>query len=457
MKKQLLLLLSLPSLAFAQTIPNGAFESWTTVTYDNPNYFYSANSDRAKETGMATVFKVTGSSGFAVRMETKSFESELVESYITTSEGDPRVGEGGYPYSQMPTSFTGKYRCNILPGDTGFIVAIFKKNGVIMGGSNALFTGNVSGFTSFSFPVLIGGTPDSVIIAASSSNLINEIGVKAGSWLELDELAFAGTGITQTILNGNFENWTSETETKLNNWVLNGDEGVSRVSDPFKGNYAVKLTTYLDPQDGLRQAAMRLSNEKDGNLISRGVPFNLIKDTLFGYYKLSTTAMDNSFIFARTFKNGEEVGWFGQVLTPSPSYNYFQIIMNSSMQPDSIDVVVESSQQSTMIAGTTLIIDEIQLKSSKLNTTGLSTNSPFKRTSFSVYPNPATEVLTLKTEMKGAIDLKIYATNGKEVLHQSLGSDQNKTLNIQTLEAGIYLILINAADGNQQFTKFIKN
>jgi hypothetical protein len=43
------------------------------------------------------------------------------------------------------------------------------------------------------------------------------------------------------------------------------------------------------------------------------------------------------------------------------------------------------------------------------------------------------------------------------MLHQSLGSDQNKTLNIQTLEAGIYLILINAADGNQQFTKFIKN
>lgn len=167
--------------------------------------------------------------------------------------------------------------------------------------------------------------------------------------------------------------------------------------------------------------------------------------------------MDNSFIFARTFKNGEEVGWFGQVLTPSPSYNYFQIILNSSMQPDSIDVVVESSQQNTMIAGTTLIIDEIQLKSSKLNTTGLSTNSPFKRTSFSVYPNPATEVLTLKTEMKGAIEVKIYATNGKEMLHQSLGSDQNKTLNIQTLEAGIYLILINAADGNQQFTKFIKN
>jgi hypothetical protein len=59
--------------------------------------------------------------------------------------------------------------------------------------------------------------------------------------------------------------------------------------------------------------------------------------------------------------------------------------------------------------------------------------------------------------MKGAIEVKIYATNGKEMLHQSLGSDQNKTLNIQTLEAGIYLILINAADGNQQFTKFIKN
>lgn len=457
MKKLLLLLFGLQAMAFAQTIPNGAFENWTNTQIDNPDHWFSANMDRHDDIAVFTVSKVTGSVGSAIRLETKSFGTEIMESWISTTNGDPRTGEGGYGYTQKPSTITGKYRCNIKPGDSAFIVAIFKKNGTIMGGVNGYFTGSVNSFTSFSFNIMIGGEPDSVILAAGSSNLINEIGVQVGSWLELDELAFGGTGITQPILNGGFEQWTTINETAIQNWFLFGKDGISRVNDAFRGTYAIKLTTINDPQDGLRQCGIRLSDENNGGIIKHGVPYKLLQDTLFGYYKLNSPGMDNGYIFARTFKNGNQVGWFGENLTPSASYKYFQIIISNSTEPDSIDVVVESSSQSTMIAGTTLIIDEIQLASSKLNTTGMKSSPWVQKPSLVIYPNPALDELNIQSELKGALAISVYKMNGEELLHQYIGSDRNRKIDIQELNAGMYLIYVQSEEGKFHYTKFLKN
>ncbi|MEN9457604.1 MAG: Secretion system C-terminal sorting domain [Bacteroidota bacterium] len=457
MKKLLLLLFGLQAMAFAQTIPNGAFENWTNTQIDNPDHWFSANMERHDEIAVFTVSKVTGSVGSAIRLETKSFGTEIMESWISTTDGDPRTGQGGYSYTQKPATLTGKYRCNVMVGDTAFLVGIFKKNGIIMGGVNCYFTGSVNSFTSFTFNVMIGGEPDSVILAAGSSNLINEIGVQAGSWLELDELAFGGAGVTQPILNGDFEQWTTINETAIQNWFLFGKDGVSRENDAFRGTYAIKLTTINDPQDGLRQCGIKLSNENNGEITKRGVPYKILQDTLFGYYKLSSPGMDNGYIFARTYKNGNQVGWFGENLMPSSTYKYFQIIINNSIEPDSIDVVVESSSQSSMIAGTTLIIDEIQLTSSKLNTSGMKASLWGQKPSIVIYPNPALDELTIQSEIKGAMDIYVFKMNGEELLHQYIGSDRDRKIDIQELNVGMYLIYVQSEEGKFHYTKFIKN
>jgi hypothetical protein len=457
MKKLLLILLGIQAIAYAQTIPNGAFEKWNNINFDNPDHWYSANMDKAAETGVFPITKVNGSAGFAIKMETKTFNSDIVPAWISTSNGDPREGEGGYPYTQAPANLTGKYRCNIAAGDTGFIIAIFKKNGVIMGSATGKFTGSINSFSTFTFPVLMGGTPDSVLFAAGSSNLITEEGIQVGSWLELDELAFGGTGITQTIQNGNFENWTNTNMQTIQDWMMFGDPGISRENDPFRGSYAIKLRTYMHPQVGLRQCGIRLSKERDGGQVyEHGVPYTRLQDTLFGYYKLTTPGMDNAYIFARTFKNGNQVGWFGENLTPSASYKYFQVIINNTTAPDSMDVVVESSSQSTMIAGTTLIIDEIQLASSKLNTTGIGPRNPFKKETFSIYPNPAVNEISVLSEWKGNMEARVFNMNGEEVLHQNFGSDQSRKIDIQTLNIGLYIVYVASADGSIHFAKFIK-
>lgn len=456
MKKLLLLLFCLPAFAYTQTIPNGAFENWSNLSFDNPNYWLTANMD-GNDGEVFTVTKVSGSVGYALRMETKSVNSKLLESWIMTSEGDPRLGQGGYPYSQKPSSFSGKFRCNIVSGDTGFMVAMFKKNGTIIGSSTATFTGVTNTFANFTFPVLIGTTPDSVIIVGSSSNLMNEIGVQAGSWLEIDELVFGGTGITQPILNGNFESWTQYNTVKIQSWNMYGEDGVKQIADPFKGTYAVKLTTFNDPQDGLRQCGLRLSEEDNGQIIKRGVPYTLLQDTLFGYYKLTTPGTDHAYVFARTFKNGNQVGWFGKDLNPSSTYQYFEIIISNPTQPDSLDVVIESSSQSTMVEGTTLIIDEIQLASSKLNTTGIESRNPFGNNKLKVYPNPTTGALYIESNQPGVICVKVYNSAGDEVLNQIMDASNKTALDIAHLNNGLYIVSVGTENGNIGFSRFLKN
>src|ERR1700739_4604659 len=76
MKKQLLTLfaVALGSLAFSQTIQNGGFENWTTTSYENPQFWMSANSENTNN-GAAnpiTVVKTTDAyhGSYAVKLTT---------------------------------------------------------------------------------------------------------------------------------------------------------------------------------------------------------------------------------------------------------------------------------------------------------------------------------------------------------------------------------------------------
>jgi hypothetical protein len=51
------------------------------------------------------------------------------------------------------------------------------------------------------------------------------VGVQVGSFLELDNVGFAGPGVTQTLSGGTFETWTMESVISLNDWNISGDQG----------------------------------------------------------------------------------------------------------------------------------------------------------------------------------------------------------------------------------------
>lgn len=80
---------------------------------------------------------------------------------------------------------------------------------------------------------------------------------------------------------------------------------------------------------------------------------------------------------------------------------------------------------------------------------------------YTVYPNPATDVLTLKIKVDYAADFAIEISNasGNSVLKQNLKFNTDKTeqqLNIASLAAGAYFLRIISKEGNSQLVKIIK-
>jgi hypothetical protein len=78
-----------------------------------------------------------------------------------------------------------------------------------------------------------------------------------------------------------------------------------------------------------------------------------------------------------------------------------------------------------------------------------------QRNSMSVFPNPATDFVVIKNNMKQAIGkISVYNTTGSLVLSENT-QQSNVSLNVAQLAAGLYTVNINN-DGQIQKLSFIK-
>lgn len=455
MKKLLLILLLLQIKGYGQSIINGNFESWTTTPYEEPDGWYSSNLFTLPEVGISNATKVTGQSGSAIMLETEIIGSDTAGAYFTNTLGDPLSGEGGVPYSQMPTDITGYYKYNTVGNDTALLMVSFKSNGVSISFDIFKITGTQGTFTAFSFPLNLLSTPDTVIIAAASSNLIDNIGVEDGSYLVLDELAFAGSGITQPIPNGDFDNWTTLNFDLLNDWGVSG-AGVAKTMDNYKGDYALTLQT-IDYGGGDISASGITSGQYTDSSTVGGQPFTNMVDTLMGYYKYITSGSDTAVINVSLYSNGTGTGWYEYYFTADTNYTYFEIPINESTTPDTMRIDIASSKwpYTNAVDGSTLYLDELQLKSQPL-TTGII--SPISvKTKNLVYPNPVKESLTIKLNSGfTTASLDIYDVAGRKVYAEVFGQKNLVKLNTSFLDAGIYFYELRNADGTILRDKFIK-
>lgn len=81
-------------------------------------------------------------------------------------------------------------------------------------------------------------------------------------------------------------------------------------------------------------------------------------------------------------------------------------------------------------------------------------NTGFTNELFSLYPNPAKEMMTINGSELGAIsEANIYDLSGRLVASPEV---VDNIVNIQSLAKGTYVIIIKAADGKQHSAKFIK-
>ncbi|MDP2387837.1 MAG: T9SS type A sorting domain-containing protein [Bacteroidota bacterium] len=432
----------------AQSIPNPSFENWSTTNYEQPNPWNTANTENLRRGGPINVTKVAGVSGFGVRMETAIINPDTFNAYIINSNGDPMAGDGGVPYSQLPTAITGSYRYNLGVNDTAIILVFFKKNGAVI--SNDIIkikgTGNQPTFAAFSFPLTVSVIPDSVIVAAASSNAITNEGVTNGSFLELDNLGFSGPGVTQALAGGNFDNWTLYTQNVLMDWRTQG-EGVSKVSPGHSGSFAVQMVTMdYGPGEGIHASSVSIGEQSQSGPIG-GMPFTNQFDTLCGYYKYFTPSNDSAAVMYNVMSNGMNIGGMYESFGPASNWTYFELPIFSFTPPDTLNINMHSSANypvDNSTAGSTFIVDDVHLKSQLV---GIKSLNPFDMV-FSTYPNPATELVNISWNktINENFNIKVYSITGQLISSESVKSGSSGyQLNVKDYADGTYLVNIESS------------
>jgi len=460
MKQILLVFLSivlLSSVSKAQTvktIPNGDFENWDSITYnDLDSPWVTQNNQYIAAFGKATVTKVPGKVGSAIHVQT----------IVAGKDTIPGVAEiQGTPYSQTPTGISGYYRCNVLGYDTAWLLIEFIQGGSLLGLDTIHFTGSdTNAFQSFNsqFSDPLIGVPDSVVIFIASSNIFDYVDITPGSWIEFDQLAFTGSGITQPIPDGGFESWKAQSMDNPIGWQANlafnpyNITGISKSSDHYSGKYSVKLVA--QPNSFIPQMTSGILDQY-GNIIG-GQPYELASDTLTGYYIYEPSGSDSGGILITLQNSGSVIGMPQYVFEEAPSWTYFQVPISVQTNPDTMRIDIYASSSNFGTSGSTLYLDDLQLKSQP-HTAGISFN-PKTDFGISAFPDPAQNQLNIRFGgvVPSEFGLKIYNSEGRLMIDNQFNSGNSLiTISIDQLSAGLYFYEINT-NGSSVRNKFVKS
>jgi len=458
----------LPLMASGQIIVNGNFESWTATPIDAFAGWTSSNLQSVPQIGKASLFKSTDAHGgsYALKLETVTNGIDTIPAFaLNANPGNNGNFSGGVPYSSQPTKITGYYKYSSPGKDSAAVLVIFKKAGVTI--SQDMFTlAPVSGYTAFSHNLSLNSKPDSMIIGVVSSYMIIRGGNHAtgeipGSTLYIDDLAFLGSGTMPAIPGGDFENgWTTTNIESPNGWQGDGDPGtIFQTTDSYKGLYAVKLE---ENSDGGETSITNGRPSHNGSP-KGGVAYSGTKDTLIGYYKFSPVMGDIGGINVNFTKNGANIYNANANFTSTGTYTMFSIPYSLPFAPDSMEIDFGTRGSSgnnggNGHAGTTLIVDEIQLKSQPLHT-GFELFHPVQ-TTLSVYPNPTNNLIAIypipTTCGQGSVE--ICNALGQIMISKNLGEFGNSNrieLSTENLKPGMYFYYVSKEGFNGSGT-FIK-
>ncbi len=442
-------------------IPNGNFESWTSTTYNVPQFYIGSNpSTFFKCNSAINCIKTTDAyhGSYAVQLTT-NVGTDTCLGYIMNASNpngnNPCQWSGGIPYNQIPTGLHGYYKSNVVAGDSAGILVAFKHAGSCLGLYMHKFYGVHSTYTPFSitFSPSISGTPDTMILAAISSDVFDNI-QKNGSMLQLDSLSFTG-GVSQPVdFNGDFENWQSQTANKPNNWYMQTDDqgsGILQTTDKEAGTYAMELKTFLGGKGNNNIPAANsagistgysLNNCGGPNCQRGGYPFTNQIDTLAFYYKYFPSGNDTASAGLNFKKNGNSVWSTGSPLLASATYKYVEIPFNTFNLIDTVIVSFQSSSyrdSALSFIGSDFKVDEAHFKSQPF--AGIKLYNA--NAGISVFPNPSNDGLFTVSNIKTFDLIRVYNIYGQEVSAQIIKQADYANIKINT--AGAYFVQVNSS------------
>jgi hypothetical protein len=458
------------------SVPNGNFESWTSITYELPqNYVWSSNIDALRKNLPFGVTKSTDAyhGNYAVQLTTQIAGGDTIPGIfinVDPKNGDPSTWSGGFPYSQQPTGMRGYYKSSIASPDTAFLLAFFYKSGVMIGQYGYYFYGSHSTYTpfSFNFTPALTQTPDTIIFGAGSSNYSNMANMRDGSMLMLDSISFTGVSSQPALFNGDFETWQSVTIDKPTNWFSEGGSGnnptggVYKTTDAKAGNTAIELITYLGDNDGVPMArggqistGWYPDNCNNNCYQQGGYPFSNQVDTLAFWYKHTPSTGTGTAEVRLNFKNnGTNIWGTGASLSASANYQYMEIPFNIGQMPDTVIIDIESSEwqdSSLAFVGSSLKIDEVHFKSQPLTTTVFDYKD---ETSVHISPNPTLGKIQINVPGLNVLQLEIYNLLGERIFSQA-GNLTKAGIDLSGHPQGIYFVKVYS-EGKSYTKKVVK-
>lgn len=166
------------------SLPNFSFENWDAATYEEADNWYSLNwflGNFGLENANKTTDAYAGN--FAIEMNTFAATNDTIMSIISMAPIDlfSATPFSNAPFNATPNLISGAYKFNAVNGDQAGMSLTFFNNGNAVGAETVLFD-NQANWTTFSQPITLTGTPDSITFIAISGN-------NPGSVLFLDELS----------------------------------------------------------------------------------------------------------------------------------------------------------------------------------------------------------------------------------------------------------------------------
>jgi hypothetical protein len=89
-----------------------------------------------------------------------------------------------------------------------------------------------------------------------------------------------------------------------------------------------------------------------------------------------------------------------------------------------------------------------------VNTGGMSINDLPGFENVNMYPNPATQTITIENIASG-VSIAVYNATGQCVL-RTVTSSSKAVMDVSSLSDGIYMLRLTGKDGRQGVSKFIK-
>jgi hypothetical protein len=219
--------------------------------------------------------------------------------------------------------------------------------------------------------------------------------------------------------------------------------------DKYAGNYALKITSKYLPIKIVPQQPDTIGFAFNGKITisppsyAIGSPYTNRPQKLSFYAKYIPVGIDNGYSGVVLYSNlptGRDTIADGTlVIAPNATYAQYQILLNyrSNAVPDSANIYFQASNSSNgKRVGSSLFIDEVKF----VDFVGVEEYN-LNATKVKVFPNPASDILTICTEIEEAYKVEVTDIIGRTINSFTIQNYEAK-INVSNYKSGNYYFKI---------------